>query len=150
MKKGWSIKMEDWNALKDVSLRSKTWTSVLLTINEQALVPESPGVYAICARPPVSTQQGPNSLFHHLSTPLYIGRSEHNIKSRFLHHCTSKNPQLHKAKLCYRAVQLKFWFVELPISNVKDAEAQLIKCFGPPVNQRDGTITGRVKSPVKA
>ena len=151
MKRGWSINSEDWKALQKVSLRTKTWKSVLLTMNDQALVPETPGVYAICARPPIATEPDSNTLFHSLSTPLYIGRSEWNIKSRFLAHCHNRNRELHKAKRCYHTVQLNFWFVELPHSTVKAAEAELINCFGPPVNRRkETTIPARLKPPVDA
>lgn len=150
MKKGWSINIEDWQALEKVLLKSKTWKSVLLTTNEQWLVPEVPGVYAICARPPIGTKHDRKTLFRYLASPLYIGRSEWNIKSRFLKHCQNKNPQLRRAKHCFRAVQLNFWFIELPRNYVKDAEARLIKCFGPPVNEREGTISGKVKSPIDA
>lgn len=150
MDKGWSINREDWEALEQALLRRETWSSVLLTQNDESLVPERPGVYAICARPPNAIGQNRKTLFHCLATPLYIGRSESSIKSRFLDHCKTSNPQLRRARRCYRRVQLSFWFIELPVSTVKDTEARLIKCFGPPVNKRAGTISGTIKPPIEA
>ena len=150
MDKGWSINPEDWEALDQVLRRSETWNSVLLTPNDQSIVPEGPGVYAICAPPPNTTGLDRSTMFHSLASPLYIGRSESNIKSRFLAHCRASNPQLRRAKNCYYRVQLSFWFIELPVSAVRDAEARLIKCFGPPVNKRAGTITGTFRPPIEA
>ena len=150
MDKGWSIDKEDWQALEKALLKAKIWKSVLLTTNDQSLVPETSGVYAICARPPIATKQERKTFFHCLASPLYIGRSESNIKLRFLEHCQNKNWQLRRAKQCFRTVKLNFWFVELPRNFVKDAEARLIKCFGPPVNKRAGTIPGTIKAPVRA
>lgn len=147
--KGWSINPKAWDALEQALLKWKAWNSVLLTKNDQSLVPERPGVYAICAQPPYATGKNRKTLFHSLATPLYIGRSESSIRSRFRVHCQTPTQQLRRAKQCYDRVNLSFWFIELPVSTVKDTEARLIKCFGPPVNNRDGTITGTIKPPIE-
>ena len=47
MDKGWSINREDWEALKRALPTSNQWNSVLLTTNDETLVPAKPGVYAI-------------------------------------------------------------------------------------------------------
>ena len=149
MDKGWSIDSSDWESVTQVLPQSKTWNSVLLTSSEQSTVPDRSGVYAICAPPPnVFSLQG-HAIFQTLATPIYIGRSESNIRSRFLNHCDHPSPQLQKAKQCYRKVQLTFWFIELPTNEVKDAEAWMIKCFGPPANIRAGTIRGYIKPPIE-
>ena len=150
MNKGWSINTEEWEALGQVLHGSEAWNFVLLTPNDQVMVPEGPGVYAICAPPPNATGSDQSTMFHSLASPLYIGRSESSIKSRFLDHCRTSNPELQRAKNCYHTVQLRFWFIELPASVVRDAEARLIRCFGPPVNERDGTITGTFRPPIEA
>lgn len=150
MNNGWSIDIEDWRDLEQVIRNSETWGYVLLTPNDQAMVPEGPGVYAICAPPPNATDPNRSTVFHSLASPLYIGRSESSIKARFLVHCRTPSPQLRKAKSCYSRVTLSFWFIELPINIVRDAEAQMIKCFGPPANRRAGTITGTFKQPIEA
>ena len=150
MRKGWSIDRVDWEALEQVLPQSGNWNSVLLTKNDQSAVPERPGVYAICAKPPNATGNDHRTVFHSLASPLYIGKSKSNINSRFLKHCRPNNPELLRAKACFHRVKLRFWFIILPVSAVESAEAQLIECFGPPVNQRRGTITGTIRAPIEA
>ena len=150
MDRGWSINPEDWVALEKALSWTENWHSVLLTPNDRDMVPESPGVYAICAPPPNAIGEDSSTMFHSLASPLYVGRAESNIKSRFLAHCKSENRLMQMAKNCYHRVRLHFWFIELPVSAVRDAEAQLINCFGPPVNRRAGTITGITKPPINA
>ena len=148
MNRGWSIERLEWDSLEESLNSSGAWNSVLLTTNEQLMVPTRPGVYAICAQPPYAVGQNQATMFRSLASPLYVGRSESNIQSRFLAHCRADDPELRRAKRCYYTVPLLFWFVELPVSAVKDAEAWLIRCFGPPVNKRAGTITGTLRPPI--
>ena len=148
--KGWSIDRVDWEALEQALPRTVVWRDVLLTRNDESGVPARPGVYAICARPPNATEQYARTLFQSLMTPLYIGRSETNIRNRFIAHCSRPAARLERAKQCYADVALHFWFVEMPANAVKAAEASLIKCFGPPVNDRAVTITGTLRPPVDA
>lgn len=150
MNRGWSIERDDWDSLVQALSNSEAWTSVFLTPNDQSMVPALPGVYAICAPPPNADGSDQTTMFHKLASPLYVGRSESNIRSRFLAHCETDNPELLRAKRCYRTVSLTFWFVELPVGAIKDAEYWLIRCFGPPVNKRPGTITGTFKTPIDA
>ena len=148
--KGWSIDSGDWEALEQALPRTSVWREVLLTRNDESGVPARPGVYAICAQPPNATVRYARPLFQSLMTPLYIGQSETNIRSRFVAHCSKPGPKLERAKQCYADGALHFWFVEMPANTVKNAEALLIKCFGPPVNERAGTITGTFRPPVNA
>ena len=150
MNRGWSLDHRDWEALKQALPQPETWNSVLLAKNDQSMVPEVPGVYAICAKPPNATGPDRSTMFHSLASPLYIGRSESNIKLRFLAHCRTSDPQLLRAKSCFHRVQLRFWFIKLPVNAVRNAEAWLIKCFSPPVNKRAGTITGTFRPPIEA
>lgn len=150
MNKGWSIDRNAWASLCEQLDGFDNWHSVSLTPNDRAMVPAKPGVYAICAPPPNAVGPNRSTMFHSLSSPLYIGRSESSIKSRFLAHCRSNDAQLIRAKRCYHRVHMKFWFIELPIEVIRSAEAWLINCFGPPVNKRAGTITGTIKPPIEA
>ena len=150
MHRGWSIDEDDWEGLKGALETSPNWNSVLLTTNDQTMVPAKPGVYAICAQPPNAIASAGNTLFHNLASPLYIGRSESSIQSRFLAHCRAEDPQLQKAKRCYHRVPLRFWFTQLPVGAIRNAEAWLIRCFGPPVNKRAETITGTIRPPIRA
>ena len=149
MEKGWSINQADWKDLEQVIPKNKAWSSVLLTSNEHVMVPETAGVYAICASPPVSTVTTTKSLFSSLASPIYVGRSETNIKNRFISHCQNPGSTLKLAKYCFGKVQLNFWFVPMSKETVRTAETLLIRCFGPPVNQISGTITGTIKPPIQ-
>ena len=150
LNRGWSIERIDWEGLEEALSASGSWNSVLLTTTDRLMVPARPGVYAICAQPPNAVGQERTTIFHSLASPLYVGRSESNIQSRFLAHCRAEDPELRRAKRCYNTVQLTFWFVELPVDAIRDAEAWLIRCFGPPANKRAGTITGTLRPPIDA
>ena len=150
MNRGWSIDQGDWNGLGEALKGTESWRFVLLTPNDREMVPAKPGVYAICAPPPIAVGKGRSSIFHSLGTPIYVGKSESSIQSRFLAHCRASDPQLLRARRCYYRVQLRFWFVELHVSVIRQAEAWLIRCFGPPVNKRAETITGTIGPPIKA
>lgn len=148
MRKGWSIDPDDWNRLQQALAGTTTWHSVLLTPNDRHIVPDSPGIYAICAPPPIILRTASRTMFHSLASPIYIGRSESSIRARFVYHCSATDQELRRAKRCYNSVQLRFWFVELPPPSVRDTEAWLIDCFGPPVNRLRGTITGTLGQPI--
>lgn len=150
MNRGWSIDQRDWKGLGEALEGTESWRSVLLTPNDREMVPAKPGVYAICAPPPIAVGKVRSSIFRSLGTPLYIGKSESSIQSRFIAHCHSADPQLQRAKRCYQIAHLKFWFVELQVSLITEAEAWLIRCFGPPVNKRAETITGAIRPPIRA
>lgn len=150
MRKGWSIESRDWEQLTRALEDAGSWQSVLLTPNDETMVPTRPGVYAICAKPPNALGAGDSTVFHSLASPLYVGKAASSIRSRFRAHCRGDNPELRRAKQCYRRVSLRFWFIELPTAAVADAEACLIDCFGPPVNQRRGTISGRIGRAIQA
>ena len=150
MRKGWSIDPADWNGLDEALQETTPWRFVLLTPNDRHMVPNRPGVYAICARPPTVPRSTHRTMFDSLASPIYVGRSEYSIQTRFLRHCSSKDEDLLRAKRCYNSVQLKFWFIELPSVSVRDAEGWLIDCFGPPANRQRGTISGTIGTPIDA
>jgi len=150
MRRGWSINPSDWSGLSHALTATPTWNSVLLTPNDRHMVPESPGIYAICAPPPVARNSIDRTMFQSLATPIYIGRSESSIRDRFLEHCNTRDERMKRAKGCYSSVRLHFWFMELPEASVKEMERRFLDCFGPPVNQRRGTIAVRVGQPIDA
>ena len=59
MNRGWSIERVDWEGLEQTLSDSGSWGSVILTTNDQMMVPARPGVYAICAPPPNAVGPGP-------------------------------------------------------------------------------------------
>ena len=114
----------------------------------EMMVPARPGVYAICAQPPNAVGPDQSTIFHNLASPLYVGRSESSNSNKVygtLQRRSTPNFSEPSAVTAYcMLTALRFWFVELPVSAIKDAEALLIRCFGPPVNKRAGTITRHV------
>ena len=150
MRRGWSINPSDWSGLSKALTASPTWNSVLLTPNDRHMVPESPGIYAICAHPPIVLKTTERTMFQSLATPIYVGRSESSIRDRFLDHCNTRDERMKLAKKCYSSVRLHFWFIQLPQASVRNMEGRLIDCFGPSVNRRRGTIAGTVGQPIDA
>ncbi len=150
MRYGWSINCEEWRQLSDALSQVGPWRNVLLTPNDQDMVPTTPGIYAICAAPPFSLEYENESVVAHLATPLYIGKAESGIRTRFARHCRGENQRLSRLLQCYQDKQPEFWFVELPLTAIQDAEALLIKCFGPPTNGRSERIRGTIGAPIEA
>lgn len=148
MNKGWSLNEVDWGRLKGVLDSRGSWTRVLLTKTDESLVPEQPGVYALCARPPIHVENKVESIFNSLIAPLYVGRSETSLRSRFRSHRQSTDQRMVSAKQCYS--RISFWFIVLPSPAVLAVEAHMIQCFGPPVNSRAGTIPGTLMPPIDA
>lgn len=150
MRRGWSIDPGEWRELAEIIGDQTRWKSVTLTTNDKHMVPERPGVYAICARPPVRVSTNDKNSFSEFACPVYFGRSETDIRSRFVAHCRSRDPDMYEAKRCFSRQRLRFWYVELPKDEVFDVEAALIKCFGPVTNKRDESIKGKLGPPVPA
>lgn len=154
--KGWSLNTEDWQTLEALFREHNgwiPWRSVTLNLNHRFLVPDAPGVYGICATPPFTTgireaKGNVQTMFQELAVPLYVGMSESSLQRRFSDHCQRPSDGLKKAKRCYSQVKLTFWFAELTQEHIRLAEGLLIKCFGPPVNQVQGTIKGTVGNPI--
>ena len=154
--RGWSLNTEDWQRLESLFREHDQWIpwrSVTLNPRNIFEVPDTPGVYGICATPPVavgpreSTSNGP-TMFQSLAVPLYVGMSESSIQRRFSDHCQRPSDSMKRAKSCYSQVKLTFWFAELAKDHIRLAEGLLIKCFGPPVNQMQGTIKGTIGTPI--
>lgn len=154
--KGWSLNTQDWQTLEALFQEHNEWIpwrNVTLNPNHQFLVPNKPGVYGICATPPLAVGSHESkgtvqTMFQELAVPLYVGMSESNLQRRFSDHCQRPSDSLKKAKHCYSQVKLTFWFAELDRAHIRLAEGLLIKCFGPPVNQVQGTIKGSIGIPI--
>lgn len=154
--KGWSLNLKDWQRLEGLFREHNQWIpwrKVTLSPHNSFMVPNTPGVYGICAAPPVvSRPREPNgnrqTMFQELAVPLYIGMSETSLQRRFNDHCRRPSDDLRKAKRCYSQVKLAFWFAELDQEYIRLAEGLLIRCFGPPVNQVQGIIKGTIGTPI--
>jgi hypothetical protein len=137
---GWTLNLPDWARLKSVLGTGLAWEVVELSDLHQSMVPERSGVYVITASPPGYSAGGSkkaNRLMAHLLCPVYIGRSESNIRTRFNSHCKSPSDLVRAAKKCY-AGTLRFWFAQLNADEVVAVETHLISCFKPPANAKLG------------
>lgn len=133
---------------KDLS-EDDTWNYVGFTEIDAVSVPKGQsGIYLLCASPvghhfPPSHRSG--RLFANLMTPIYIGQTV-DLRQRFLRHCRNPSPKIRKAGLCYDRA-LTFWFHRVSLERLKSVEAVLIRCFGPPANERDETIPASMGKP---
>ncbi len=152
MRKGWSIDREDWEQLHKVVPDEQDWKTVSLVLNERDMVPAVPGVYAICASGPLASRTPPRTLFNTCLTPLYIGRTESSLQNRFASHCSRPSQRLEQAQRCFCDGSLTFWYVPVQRRSIRNVEAWLIKCYGPPVNMRAETfrLEAKLKPPVRA
>ena len=107
------------------------------------------GIYMLCASPVghrYPPPQSTGSLFAKLLTPIYIGKTT-DLHERFLRHCRNPSPKVAKAGLCFER-SLMFWFHRVPPERLAYDEAILIRCFGPPANDRDESIPASIGVPV--
>jgi len=99
-------------------------------------IPEKPGVYMICVKPP-SNPNFPKNFY----TPIYIGRASESIRSRFLYHLgSSAMPKVKKARILFSKDpdQIMFHFTKCLPEDVPTLESILIDCFGPTSNDARG------------
>jgi len=140
MEHGWRLTRESWNALGQ-RLEGRRWRKALFRQRYRDTIPQSSGVYAICAPPPVHVREFvPKGLYE----VLYVGLST-NLQNRFLQHL-GRHPKEEIAQLseCYGPSEhLNFWFVAAEETEIKGLEAALIECFGPP-----GNLIGGIKATV--
>ncbi len=147
MQQGWNLDRSMWQRLSSALDPSAHWKCVPFHESSLASVPQKPGVYLIVGRPPTLGVK-PHSNF---SKPLYIGRSESNLRARFRSHCAGTYQQsLRTIHKCYSGnEELVFWYAALPAFKVAELESLLIDCYGPPANQISG-IRVRFRDPVPA
>ena len=100
--------------------------------NLAASVPETSGVYVICARPPYPTTLGRAAY-----TVLYAGkvrRLPRTLRARFVEHCDRPTPILRPLLLCFHP-NVHFWWSSVADSEEIDrTETLLIESFNPPAN----------------
>ena len=134
---------------KDLS-DDAAWDYVGFTEIDAVSVPKGQsGIYMLCASPlghrfPPSQRAG--KLFANLMTPIYIGQTT-DLRQRFLRHCRNPSPKVGKASVCFE-MSLMFWYHRVPLERLDFDEAVLIRCFGPPANERDETIPAYMGTPI--
>ena len=136
MRYSWTFEKLHWDNLRKVMKRTR-WSRTRLDPLYQDNVPERPGVYAICLK--LRTMNFNQRPFKDLYEVIYVGRSEDSVRERFLRHCRSPERRVRDAKECF-GDNLEYWYTEVNLDQVRELEARLIKCFGPPANLREEPI----------
>ncbi len=75
-------------------------------------------------------------LLRRLYNAVYVGQAE-SLRGRFLQHRKGPKSELVEAIDCY-GESLQFWFVELIVGKLNQAELSLIDCLGPQANRIRG------------
>ncbi len=141
MRYGWTFEKQDWDNLLEV-VNGTYWSRTKLDSLYQNNVPEVPGVYVICFKlGALNFNQLP---FRDLYSIIYVGRSEKSIRTRFLRHCNNPMRGVKEAKECF-GDNLEYWYAEINLDQVRELEARLIGCFGPPANLKQETIPARTR-----
>lgn len=141
MQHGWTLDKQKWQHLLTAVSRTR-WSKTRLDQLYRDSIPESPGVYAICARVPDFNQ----FLFKALYEIIYVGKSNVSLHSRFLNHCHNPERGIEQAKECF-GDSFEYWYTEVSPDQVDELETRLIECFGPPANRISGRIRARLRNP---
>ena len=135
----WSLKTQEWKD-SEFWLSNRRFRRHSFSRNDLPLIPATSGIYLMVARP-VATQ--PDIL--ELRNVMYVGKSE-NLKQRFSQHSgNTATPNIRELLLFFGA-KLEFWFVELPLDKISEAEQCFITCFKPQANTKG--IPGRLRPPI--
>lgn len=145
MKYGWSLEPDVWQVL---GKRTKfyRWQKVILEKDYSKQVPQSSGIYLICAS--VKTKQKPTNggVMDYLYNAIYVGQSE-NLRNRFLKHARFENAATNRARSIFR--RLDFWHSEIESDELDSIEQLLIDALGPTANKIN-VIQARIGDPVPA
>jgi len=145
MEHGWVLASAEWGSLAHCVLGLR-WKRVRFRALDRDSVPASPGVYALCGRPPLQIR---DSLIRGLYDVFYIGRSD-NLRERFLQHLTYPKEEIRRITECFGPPDdLSYWLVTVSAEQSRPLEALLIRCFRPPANRIRG-IQARLGPPVPA
>ncbi len=135
MEYGWRLSRGYWQEL-DEHIRGLTWFFLPFDNVHVRSVPEKPGVYLICARPPIIAHD-PHKRFFNV---LYAGRSESSLRDRFKKHCENPDKGIAKVIACYgfHRDELHYYYATAKREDVVAIEDSLIDCYGPSANLRSG------------
>lgn len=147
---GWQDDTGAWAEIPESLRESSSWRFVGFSEIEASSVPDGePGVYLLCTAP-VGKRHTPdisrNDLFSLLFSPMYVGKTL-DLRRRFLEHCRRPSPRVGRARRCFGA-SMTFWFHRRGREQIDSDEATLIRCFGPPANERPGSIKASLREPV--
>lgn len=130
---GWSSRASDWNRL-EAATAGWDWQTVPFADDAAVSVPRLPGVYLICAQPPLQTTQWYSD--KELRTVLYVGRAKENLRIRFKHHLKRRDRLYRYRKLFFPHVHFVFHEErDLTENQIADVEDALEQTFCPPCNE---------------
>jgi len=136
MRYGWALEETRWKPLW-LSMSGLQWNSLSLLRTNGALIPESCGVYMICASPMRASEK---VRVPPLYNAIYVGRSS-NLRKRFGQHCTGYG-EVRQAKRTFR--ELNFHYTVAADEDAKRLESLLIDALGPSANLVGGQIKARI------
>ena len=133
MRKHWSTKKTDWQDLPKEILRGR-WKSTKLGKIYKSRIPHLSGVYMMV----VSIPNVSASKLKDIKSPLYVGLSK-NLNRRFNDHLDKQ--EFLDARDTFQG-NVEFYFLEIPIEDMRSYEQKLINCFGPVVNRINSVAIG--------
>src|SRR4051794_8350045 len=122
MRYGWSLKPDRWATVAKLSVHDH-WKRAPFHKDSRDMVPDHPGVYAICA----SCKRMGGKLFPHLYNVIYVGQSE-SLRARFVSHSSRPKPEIGQALKVFR--KLDYWYSPMPLSELNPVEESLIALLG--------------------
>lgn len=120
------------------SIRGLQWKRTRLTQGGLKLVPNRPGIYIICAKPPCVSAS-----FRELGlcNPMYIGKTK-NLSERIGAHLNRPDKNIEELRENFSA-ELSLWYAVADVRDIESIEDGMIFCFWPAAN-RQIKIMGRV------
>ena len=113
------------------SIRNLEWREAKFTAGGLEVLPDRPGVYMICARPP----EAPVSFRKlALKNPMYIGKAE-DLSVRIKQHFGRPDENIMELRKHF-STELFLWYAVADIASIEDIEDKMIFCFWPAANRR--------------
>ena len=143
MRNGWTLEKQNWDDLLIVLTGTK-WSRTKLDTLYKNRIPNRPGVYAICLN--LGAMGFTQRPFKDIYEVIYVGRSESSVRTRFVSHCNKPVRGVREAKECF-GNNLEYWYTEVDQDKIREIEARIIQCFGPPANLKEESIPARTTEP---
>lgn len=138
MRYGWALEKDKWNNLQTI-IAGTTWSKVLFDKLYSTLVPDEPGIYAICAKIKYFDQ----SPFRDLYNIIYVGMDRVSLRRRFIEHLRIPKKEICQAFTCF-GWDLDYHYATADQTLVVQMEGHLISCLGPPANLVSGHIPATI------
>jgi hypothetical protein len=146
MKYGWNLDDLAWERAQE-RLIVLQWRRVLLVEVQATLVPESSGVYLICATPPLKREGASEKPLANFYNALYAGQSK-SLRERFKTHSRISSPDIEQAKKTFKV--LDYWYALVDIIDLNFVESLLLDVLGPTANRINAPLQGTLGNPEPA